>query len=208
MINFESKIYYCHINKCGGTSLISQVSDLFPTMESEEAGLRDHSSVAEIKEYLGDDFEQFNGFSIVRNPYHRCLSYYNHIKRSNSWLYKEFSKFGDISSVSKFVAILPDIIKDFENNQWGDKSIWPQTKWLEVDGQIVTETIIKLEEYDESVEVLSQFFGRDISTSVVKNARPKIHNFLSPYDKQLGDKERSVIFEIYKSDFEKFGYCK
>ncbi|EAR60519.1 hypothetical protein MED92_16685 [Oceanospirillum sp. MED92] len=177
-------------------------------MESQEAGLRDHSSVAEIKGYLGEDFEEYNGLSIVRNPYHRCLSYYNHIKRSNSWLYQEFSKFGDISSVSKFVALLPEIIIDFENNKWGDKSIWPQTKWLEIDGSVVTKTIIKLEEYDESVNTLSEFFGREISTAVVKNARPKIHNLLSPYEKQLGVEERSAIFDIYKSDFETFGYSK
>ena len=208
MINFEKKIYYCHINKCGGTSLKSQVSDLFPTLDSKEPGLQDHSSVSEIKEYLGGDFEKFKGLAIVRNPYFRCVSYYNHIKRSNSWLFKEFSKISDISSFSKFVSSLPVFINKFEGNEWGDKSIWPQARWLEVDGKIVTQEIIKLEDYHNSSSQLSSFFGRKIDTQVVKNARPMVHNLFSSYDKQLGSETRSSIYDIYKIDFETFGYSE
>ncbi len=227
MISPKHKALFVHIPKVAGQSIETVfLKDLGLGWEDrQELLLRKKKSgeagpfrLAHLKagEYLAynyinkESFDSYFKFSFVRNPYMRLLSVYNYLGYSR------------IISFSAFVNKV--VKKALEKN---DFFYSPQYDYLYVKGKKLVDFVGKLENLKVDMGyVLKQLEleGHEIPhvnksekglkrglAALIKTPRLwtnlKLGRlFSSEKKKNLNEKERALVYELYKNDFEYFDY--
>ena len=129
--------------------------------------------------------------SVVRNPYSRFLSLYNHLSQSIPTLC-DFETFVRKQPFDMINSLIEDEIDcDISYDLF-----WPQYKFLESDTHDVT---IFCYEYD--LAALEDKVGIRF-TSTYHNQRVYNRNLRDRYT----DYTRDAVYDLYSEDFKKFGY--
>lgn len=231
-ISRKYKFIFIHIPKTGGTSIRHAMYDMDDNSKKKECFL--HSDVNYSKAYLkrnGEKWNDFFTFSIVRNPYARMVSFYNHLKRIRKEnlekveLFKnhpkrngndkrtnkeieesiiQFSRFADRYNYKDF--------KDFiENPYYHMKDLNPRklnfvanyVDWLSDEKGIAVKYIMKLEDANNCWdEVLSKIGCEKIELPHLKKGENV--DWKDYYTKRLKD----IVYKRFKRDFEYFNYDK
>ena len=84
MISFDKKFIFVHINKTAGTSIEKALSNYGVRKLEENSDLEleltykqsQHFNTEEYKKHLGDGYDDYYKFTIIRNPFDRVVSYY------------------------------------------------------------------------------------------------------------------------------------
>ena len=176
---------FMHIPKTGGMNFIKR-SNQREEVINKHIGLPEFWVHKPLQYWIDQGFltNQFM-FTIVRNPYDRLVSLYNHIVvRGNA---------PDIPDFKTFV--MDDWIKD--RGQIDDFNIAdPAVKFLETKGWF-DYTVFKFENGFDSIEHLVGYKFSD--TTINKNPHP---HWTTYYD----DKTREKTYLKYEKDFNEFGY--
>lgn len=179
----ENNLAFVHIPKCGGTSVTVQVRKY-----DKEHWDWIEGTHTPPKLILSNGHEIENWFFQVRNPYARFVSAYHHLQR---WL---------TTWTWPVEQILLHLVEDADVNLWpmekGFRILFrPQVYWY-VDNM----PFFKLEE-------------KTIWTFLQENGFPDIQEKTSnynPLEKEeqivLTDKQKEIVYNFYKQDFETFGY--
>lgn len=218
------KALFVHIPRTGGTFLERHFLPPFPFEVSDpqllvtrpflggvldHAGFRftlHHLTCQEIAKYQFANFADYLTFSIVRDPYTRCISLYRYWKAY-------------FASFNEFLHHLCDInIREYEFNGWCRvQPVWlktdspftlkyhflPQFMYLTSEhGAIMVEHICRYENYEEDVNrVLAM-----INYPLVKFDRIRsIETRKADYN-VLDEKSRLLVWSLYERDFDVFGY--
>lgn len=209
MYDLDKKIIFTHPPKCGGTSIEEMLGFLQLRNKHPNIHVFKHGSLEmhckKIKEKGFDDNEFFK-FSIIRNPWSRAVSFYNHVK------YKEYDYF-----VNKLNSVeFPNYIKD--SRQLTFKEFVFKRFKHDFNSEVVTKPymclykefsldyIIRLEHLKQDFSSIRDRLHIDSNIDI-----PHLHNsdkYVERVDyKQYYDEEtKNFIETLFKWDIETFDY--
>lgn len=183
----QRKIIFIHVPKSAGSS----ISHLL--YNNINIG---HHKAINIARWLPEEFALYPSFSVVRNPYDRVESAYYYLKTGgNNKVDLDFSK----RVLSRYRTLSEFVVKGL-----GDPLVlgWihfiPQYKFIcDEDGSQLVDVVEKLEALTKSSTLLD--IGVDLGALRFINQGPRRGRGLSSTEKDL-------VFDVYRKDFEIFGY--
>ena len=192
MVFPQHQLIFVAIPKTATTSLAS-------LLHTENCG-SDHLSIFHIYDNFDHRvLDTYKVITCVRNPYDRFISAYEHMKRNDNLG-------GDFSILEKIEDLKVRIANNPRKDGWDehvDDLVWvPQSYWVSIRGNVIADHIFKFETLSEDIP---KFFE---SYPTVDLSRFEPAN-VGGYDKyELSNDEKSAVYEMYKQDFELFGYSK
>lgn len=173
MIVHEHKLVFIHINRTGGVSIETAF----------EQPVMDHTQPFKIMKELGDKWNEYYKFSIVRNPWDRMVSVYSNRKKWNNEDSTENIEFEDwMLSLNYY--------KEFN-----------QLKWItNPKSEIIVDFVGRFERLEYDFQKVCRKIG-------VKKALPhKNKSEHQPYQCYYTDKTKKLIEEYCAEEIEMFGY--
>ena len=183
----DSNILFIHIPKTGGNSFIDTFENIMY--------INHHESLKHNYMNLENKYK----ITIVRNPYRRCVSAYNYLKNGGmviadiyyQFLIKEYDNFKDFV---KDLVILANNKKVLH--------LIPQYKFIEKDGKILVDKIMKLENIDNELNDFCLENNLECPKKLQKKNKSKHKDYREYYDKETQD----LVYNFYKKDFDLLGY--
>jgi hypothetical protein len=215
-ISYQYKTIFLHIPKCGGTSIekvlgTATIEELFSFKRANKhrdisispkkfspddfslcmSKTPQHFTFMELKKSIpAEIFDSYLKFSVIRNPYTRFVSEYNHIK-------------GKIKLVNTF----DDLVRCLQMSKKDRISIFDghletQTSFLvneenKIDSSV---KIFRFENIQECFDLLHQL----TPIKVVPHARKNKEDH--PWQSHFTEDTRLIISKFYAEDFINFGY--
>lgn len=192
------KLLFIHIPKCAGTSIAKSLNiydDNFPPNMNVLYGIHDNIVLQSLcleyyDKYINDDIKLYNIFTCVRNPYERVLSDY-------MWANRGFS---NILDFCKFIKKTVQTKDKYEFMKYDHKyyinHILPQYEYI--NNTDLNVTVLHLENINEEFN------------NLFPNISLCHENKTNHIDYKLFFKNKhkciEIINDVYKIDFEKFGY--
>jgi len=209
MYDLNKKFIFTHPEKCGGTSIedllgFLKLREKYPNVHTfKHAPLKAH-----IEKLIEKDIEikDFFKFSIIRNPWDRAVSFYNHIK------YKEY----DYYTVEKPHLQTPDyvidatimtfkqyVVKYYKNDFNSEKVTKP---YMFFQDKFSLDYVIRLEHLEEDLFNIKDKLKIDLSCGV-----PQVNNIEKfttriPYADYYDKETKNIIGKLFEWDIDNFGY--
>ena len=147
------------------------------------------------------NFNDLYVFTFVRNPYDRIISWFTYHSKLEP--YRNYT--------------LNDWIKDGCKTHWTrqNKTTWdkinksPLLQFNFIEGNKKIDFIGKMENFEEDckklIDILNNIFiNRNIDKRIIYSST--IHNKTKEKKQELTDESKRIIYEMFKKDFEYFGY--
>jgi|SaaInlV_165m_DNA_1040744.scaffolds.fasta_scaffold61893_2 hypothetical protein len=203
MIRHDLKCIFIHVNKTGGSSIVSALNMLQVHMSASmlfgagvnhdgqaklwngwKGGQRittqNWSKLDEIKNY----WDEYLTFTIVRNPWDRVVSDFFYCKKH--------------SLVGKDVTFREDVLSTIDSRERWKR---PCYDWISLNDKIVVDNIIRFEKLNEGFDDLCERLGvPDIKLPHLN--KTKHAHYTDYYDNET----RRLVAEKYAKDIEHFGY--
>lgn len=202
-ISHKHKCIFIHVPKTGGSSIrhllnITPASNVFLENSNKIAIKHNnklfalqHCPAHLIQAFYPEYFSAYYKFSFVRHPYNRVLSEYE-------WVYRktESENLGTLQHFDRFIK-----------NYYLDETlgrICSQKYLLYYNNKLMVDDVFKFENYDADIVKLKTRL--DINT----NEYFWLNKSKSKLDKNLllTEENKNIIHNIYKEDFDTFGYEK
>ena len=187
----EKKIIFIHVPKAAGTSVAN-------ALYGKTLG---HFKAKMIMELYPKEFSEFFTFAIVRNPYSRVISAYKFVKQGGT----------EYMGVAKKSVYKSKLFSSFDIfvKEWLSKVDLSNEDYVFQPQYLFTH-----DEYDRLlVDKIWQMEGLDLfqkefseETGIQLNI--KHLNRSKKSEIELNDELKQIIYEVYKKDFELFGYEK
>ena len=212
------KTIFIHIPKAGGTSIETVLCDFplfryqlvnkfnwYGNIRNDETKYElDHSTMAYLKKNCKYYDNSYFSFAIVRNPYARLVSEYHYCKYQYSRFIKKLDSFKDF--VYELKNKFDYVLKNKEKDHLYVSHYLPQYLFTHNYRKIkIVNKIYKLENLNEEWSNICEIL--DIDKELIrseKNASKFKYNYKDYYDEDL----KSIVYEMYKDDFEIFNYEK
>lgn len=197
----ERKLIFVHVSRTGGTSLAPLIKGHLSDIRHL---LNQHSSILEAQNLLGNEFEQFNSFAFVRNPWDRFVSWYAMIGKTlkganmckdeimdpSTLHWKQFDQF--LNCWSK-LEINIDGVPRKELSQWAQLT--------GRDGQLLVDEVGRFESFMDDAKSIFSKFGLTFTSQPKINESP--HHHYSVYYSNYG---RELVESVFQDDIKNFDY--
>ena len=119
-INHDLKAIFCHIPKCGGTSVERALDDWERVNHTKIARKAYPDKFIGMGQYVYDYLPRYFVFSIVRNPYDRFASGLTHVNTNKAWDRYWYYEHLHATQTQTLGDLLPDYIMRLEsiNKDW------------------------------------------------------------------------------------------
>lgn len=209
-ISHKYKVIFIHIPKTSGTyieNLLGMHENInkvgLKAVKTKEANSHlfgngvQHLTIYGLSDLVDKQiFNCYTKFTVVRNPYTRIIS-------SIAWScgHKSWQSNGKKMQATKFTEKLNKIYTQFKENGKLPQRHQLQYNYTQIDGENCMDKIFKFEEYTEIDDFLS-----DLGITVKKEKRMVTDKYAD--DVYLTKDNKEKIYEMYKKDFDFFGYSK
>jgi hypothetical protein len=209
MYDLEKKFIFTHPPKCGGTSIeellgFLKLRETYPNVHRFKHGsLKMH--VDKIKD-CGFNANDFFKFSIIRNPWSRSVSFYNHVR------HKEYDYYMNQASHLEIPQYVKDSIQmtfkqfvftHYKNNFNSDVSTKP---YMLLENNFSLNYVIRLEHLQEDFMSIQDNLQLKLNLDIphLNNSDKYINrkNYKDYYDEET----RNFIEDLFKYDIELFKY--
>ena len=204
MICHDRRFIFIHIRRTGGTSLEAALlgRDFDPEKPATPGNepipfAQDgkHYKHRKLCDFDRNLVEKYFSFAIVRNPWDRVVSRFFWEKKLGRACVKPFADFHSYVLARKSLPV----------EEWNITGDFPrkyetQFSYIELDGKIGVDKVIRFERYGDDVQSLGKF-GLD--------HRSLPHLFASdhePYWRYYTDETREIVEQAYSRDVESLGY--
>ena len=209
MYDINKKFIFTHPPKCGGTSIEELVGflvlrDRFPSAAPfKHASLETHiQKLKEKKVPIEDIFK----VSIIRNPWDRVVSFYNHNKH----------KAYDFYTNEQPNKPLPQEVVDAREltfNQFVYKhckhnfnSNTVTTPYMFADNKFFMDYVIRLEHIEEDLSKIKDVIQIDLSGGVPHRNDTDQFTARKPYSEYFDQKTKNYITQLFEWDIKTFNY--
>ena len=196
-INSIDDIEFIHIPKNGGTTILTHLSTVDPVRFDV---LRLQATAWQIRAKDLTAYDRRFSFAIVRNPYQRFVSVWQHILR------RKLRSFVDEKEKDLWKTYF-DFNVWFRDNcfclEWDSSFMTlPQWYWISNSaGTEIVDRIWKIEDMRNCVEFLNEKLGQNFDSSIIENAANKRYNYRSI----TTEKTKQAMIELCKLDCKEFG---
>lgn len=176
---------FIHIPKTAGTAVkhwLCNVDDVVMCGEDRITPTTIQAKRLHKRGWLSEPSEKF---TIVRNPYERCVSAYTYLIKENHRVPSDIS--------------FEDFIKKYVYDRANTTDTWrPQIWWLlSKKGQLSIDKIIRYENLEKE---LQEYFNH--YRPLPEKNKTTFKNYKTYYTKEL----KSLVYNYYKKDFEYLNY--
>jgi hypothetical protein len=204
LISHDKKIIFIHIPKTGGTSVsrvLGRHGIMLHGVKNHDSLYFKHALASDVRRMMGDQFDRYYSFTIVRNPWDWVVSNYEF----NRGLHRPFTA-GTRYRVS---GVVPDNLKaqSFKDwLQWWIEELQPSQHRLisSADGQPLVKKIYRFEDIGQCL--------RDIRRRVHRWALKPIPHAMrlkgkkKHYSEYYDAETMKLVEEFFAVDIERFGY--
>ena len=210
MYDLDKKIIFTHPKKCGGTSVekllgFLKLRDKFPSIRPfKHASLPAHINKLADKNISTDDFLKF---SIIRNPWDRAVSFYNHYK------YREYEFFIQQQQAS---TLMPEVIEDarqlpfkdfiFKQSIYNFNSNMSTIPYMFFDGKYCMDYVIRLESIKKDLCDLQCKLQINLSGGVPHYNNNDEYMPRIPYQDYYNFETKNLIKRAFDWDIKTFNY--
>jgi len=177
---------FIHINKTGGTSVISIIGKSF----------RKHLTVKDVIKYVGQKkWDNVYKFAVIRNPWDRVVSQYKFRTKTNKSNMEE--------NPISFKEWVTKVFKENDPYYFGKRPQMyiPQVDWLKnKDGKIDIDKIIRFENLNQEFKIVADHLG--INNTLPHLNATKKANYHDFYDEETKD----IVSNWFREDIETFNY--
>jgi len=200
MIIPQKKIMFVHIPKCAGSSIAAGLFNLIGmnfrtyqrTKNKNYYFIQDsmkHAKATVYRDKLGDDFDSYYKFSLIRHPRERFISALN-------WQHE--------NAPGKHKLPVKELIRNWTDDQLEkivkNRLFTPMVDYvLDENGDLLVDDVFDIRFIDQVRETLEL---KRINKKIRHN--DKFHNFFDSKEDQ--DRIDYIVNLIYKKDMEYFGY--
>ena len=182
------KTIYIHINKTGGTSINKVLNKK-----------KMHLTSKEIISIVGNDrFKSSFKFTVIRNPFARCVSQYLHRVKTNQCLMKD--------EPISFGIWIRKVYGEERDNYYFNKQykmFYTQVDWLKnVEEEIKIDLFLRFEALNSDYSKFAQDIG-------ISNNLPHLNKSLEQpvcYKEFYNSETRRIVQNYFKEDLEIFKY--
>lgn len=182
---------FVFIPKTGTTTIISQLEKIDPV----NFKFHDPHRTAIQFKAIDPNFDSKFTFSMVRNPFQRLVSVWQHdIRAVLGTKNMQYAKFVDFNTWVSDRAV---------HVEW--ERYWmslPQWSWVSDGSNIMVSKIYKHEQYKESLIDLSNILGINLDYNLVENKSMKQYH----YNDIASPETKKIMLELCKLDCDKFNY--
>lgn len=181
---------FIHVPKVAGTSIEMKLKEL----NDKRQIIGGHSSAFSLLHNMPKIYKNYFTFSIVRHPYHRLYSAYNYLCKMDT---HENLGNKNIKSFETFEDFTMNYLTKETINQ--NIHLKPQTYFLCHKQDVIVD-------YWEKYENIKIFWKVIELKLKIKCVLPWLNKTKSEKKYEFPDRIKLKIFDLYKDDFEKFGY--
>lgn len=166
--------------------------------------LKKHSTASEILQVMGKErWEKYYRFSVVRNPYDRCVSAFYWCQKNRGLGLKN----NEFKSLIKETSKYPDFKTFVKSNHFLKLSHYnflaPSSKYLfDENSNSLVNGIVKLENLNADLNKIDLFVNNQLSLSKRENSSARERDYRKYYDQEA----KHIITETYQSDLTLFDY--
>lgn len=190
---------FIHIPRTGGTTVETSMNLLFRpcgygTDPQNKKKAMQHYLWFDYKKKFGLVYEKTFRFSICRNPYDRLLSEYY-------WCRMKGIGHKSGQSINEFISFCEKMVTEnnYTNSVLDDHFI-PQHKYLYDDNDnLMVDRVFRFENFKEIEEYLVTHHEAQPFKKINESKEEKL---------ELSPEQKERIYNIYKKDFDLFGYAK
>jgi chondroitin 4-sulfotransferase 11 len=209
MYDLNKKFIFTHPPKCGGTSIESilgflALRETYPQVHAFKHGsLEMHVDTIKLKNFSEDEFFKF---SIIRNPWDRAVSFYNHNK------YKEFNYYANEAKDkeipkhvkdSKEITFKQFAFKYFKINFNSDVVTKP---FMFLQEKFSLDHVLKLESINDGLFSIKDKLKINSDLNIPHLNNTDEYTIRENYQKYYDNETKYLIQDLFKWDIETFGY--
>ena len=159
-----------------------------------------HLTAAHLQHIFKDQYNSSFSFSVIRNPYDLVLSWYNEHRKER---YEKETQ--ELYSVS-----IEEWISRGCPTHWKHLSFNPlhQHRWLYNNDRLLVSYLIRMDDYNNGIQYvydkIKPHLRQEISIDSISQTRKNESN----NKLELNEEQKHKVYEIFKKDFELFGYSK
>lgn len=201
----SAKIIFFHPGKTGGTSIEHTLKDIYLDKDlkldannarkdimfgiDREIHIYLQHACIRLYDNLGIKFKEYKTIATVRRPYERILSCYYYNGKSKKFTFEEFVT----TNLEVCLALN-------ERYQYAVSHFAPQHYYTHYNDYVV-DNIIKLENFKDDCAKA----GLDVKYHHSKTkGTMRFKNYMDAYTQKTKD----IVYNLYKEDFDKYGYDK
>jgi hypothetical protein len=214
IVNRSHGFVFVHVPKTAGTSVTALLSrytrigdaEIGGSSHGEEVqpfvekrfGLHKHSTAAEIKNVLGEEYSTFFSFAFVRNPYARAYSLY---RFQAQWL--EGPHNAVVSTMTFEDYVFSELFTEHQ-----DALSPPQRDWTHRDGAKLVDHVGQVERLSSSLLLILSIIERKPATGSRLESLTLLNHSgdADAWKECVAGEARKHVAKIYAPDFEAFGY--
>jgi len=159
-----------------------------------------HVTSAQLQYIFKDQYTNSFSFSVIRNPYDLVLSWYNEHRK------ERYEK-----DTQELYSISIDLWIDSGcPTHWKHLPFNPlhQYRWLYNNDELIVSYLIRMDDYDNGIQYvydkIKPYLKSDITIDSISQTRKNESN----NQLELNEEQKNKVYEIFKKDFELFGYSK
>lgn len=207
----DHKCIFIHVPKTGGSSVEAFFSihektlglvpmQIAPNEKIQHGRHLTHSTSSHIKQKFPKKHETYFKFAIVRNPYEKMVSH-------AAWRDKKWAKNIELSNI-EFKKIVTEVYNTFKNNRayfLKEPHFRPQYLYTyDASNNLNVDFVGRYETLEEDWKTICS----KIPTVVYKPLPSRMVSRHKPWEDYYTPELRRMVYEMYKKDFELFGYAQ
>ena len=211
MYDLDKKIIFTHPKKCGGTSVEKLLGFLKLRDKVPSIGPFKHASLATHIDKLADkniSTDDFLKFSIIRNPWDRAVSFYNHYK------YRQYDFL--IQQQQTENISMPEVVEDarslsfkdfiFKQSIYNFNSNLSTIPYMFFNGKYCMDYVIRLESIKKDLHDLQHKLQIDLRPGVPHYNNNDEYMPRIPYKDYYNFETKNLIKRAFDWDIKTFNY--
>lgn len=197
MIRMNQEYFFISKPRCASTHLYEGLTNWNDKTHGNKPFY--HITANQMKNIFKDKYKNSFSFSVVRHPYELVLSWYNEHRKSR---YEQ--------SVKNFYNISVDEwINKGCPTHWSHSPFNPlhQHKWVYDSNEVLLVSfLIRMEDYDNGINYVYHQIQPHLHSSVTIDTMNQTRKNESSNKVELTEEQKKKIYQLFKKDFELFGY--